>query len=114
MKKGCVCIYVYHDLSNSKIDLSNFSIDQHIEASAISLSNSFEKIYIILIYRAASGNFTIFLKKKLESILNLFFRNNIKIILCGDITNFEALVGEQTIPTERAPVVGEVSANFCG
>jgi hypothetical protein len=26
-----------------------------------------------------------FQKKKLESILNLFFRNNIKIILCDDI-----------------------------
>jgi hypothetical protein len=24
------------------------------------------------------------------------------------------LVGKQTIPTERPPLVGEVSANFCG
>ena len=28
--------------------------------------------------------------------------------------NSVALVREQTIPTERPPPVGEVSANFCG
>jgi hypothetical protein len=28
--------------------------------------------------------------------------------------NFVALVRERTIPTERPPLVGEVSANFCG
>jgi hypothetical protein len=28
--------------------------------------------------------------------------------------NSVALVREQTIPTERQPPVGEVSANFCG
>jgi hypothetical protein len=30
------------------------------------------------------------------------------------ITNSMALVRERTIPTERPPTVGEVSANFCG
>jgi hypothetical protein len=30
------------------------------------------------------------------------------------ILNSVALVREQTIPTERPPLVGEVSANFCG
>jgi hypothetical protein len=29
-------------------------------------------------------------------------------------TNCVGLVGKQTIPTERSPLVGEVSANFCG
>jgi hypothetical protein len=29
-------------------------------------------------------------------------------------TNFVALVGKRTIPTERLPLVGEVSANFSG
>jgi hypothetical protein len=28
--------------------------------------------------------------------------------------NSVALVRERTIPTERPPLVGEVSANFCG
>jgi hypothetical protein len=30
------------------------------------------------------------------------------------ITNSVAWVHEQTIPTERPPLVGEVNANFCG
>jgi hypothetical protein len=30
------------------------------------------------------------------------------------LTNSVALVREQTILTERPPIVGEVSANFCG
>jgi hypothetical protein len=29
-------------------------------------------------------------------------------------TNSVALVQERTIPTERPPLIGEVSANFCG
>jgi exonuclease III len=84
MKMGGVCIYVHRDLSFSKIDLSSYSIDQHFEASAIFLPNSFDYIYIISVYRAPSGNFTLFLKE-LEIVLNLFFRNNTKIGLCGDI-----------------------------
>jgi non-homologous end joining protein Ku len=28
--------------------------------------------------------------------------------------NYVTLVCEQTIPTEQPPLVGEVSANFCG
>jgi hypothetical protein len=30
------------------------------------------------------------------------------------LTNFVALVRERTVPTERPPLVGEVSANICG
>jgi hypothetical protein len=30
------------------------------------------------------------------------------------IPNFVALARERTIPTERPPLLGEVSANFCG
>jgi hypothetical protein len=35
------------------------------------------------------------------------FANNLKL-------NSVALVRKRTIPTERPPLVGEVSANFCG
>jgi hypothetical protein len=47
IKKGGVYIYVRCDLSYSKIDLSNFSMDQHTEVSAILLSNSYDNIYIL-------------------------------------------------------------------
>jgi hypothetical protein len=57
-----------------------------------------------------------------NSIQNLFsshlLSRNVKIILLLYIiiiiTNAVALVLERTIPTERPPLVGEVSANFCG
>jgi hypothetical protein len=35
------------------------------------------------------------------------------IIIIITTTNYVALVRERTIPTERPPLVGEVSANFC-
>jgi hypothetical protein len=72
VEKGGVCIYVHCGLSYSKIDLSNFSVDQHIEVSAILLSKFSDNIYIMSIYRAPSDNFTLFLSK-LESIPKLFF-----------------------------------------
>jgi hypothetical protein len=34
--------------------------------------------------------------------------------LAADNNNSVALVRERTIPTERPPLVGEVTANFCG
>jgi hypothetical protein len=34
--------------------------------------------------------------------------------ILAQLTNSVALVRELTIPTERPPLVGEVSANFCG
>jgi hypothetical protein len=39
----------------------------------------------------------------------LFFQNS-----DTHLTNSVALVRERTIPTERPPLVGEVSAKFCG
>jgi hypothetical protein len=75
--EGGVCIYVHCDLSYFKIDLSNFSMDQHIEVSVILLFNSCDKIYILSIYRAPCDNFTVFLEK-LESILNLFLEIMLK------------------------------------
>jgi hypothetical protein len=36
------------------------------------------------------------------------------LVLLTKLTNSVALVRERTIPTERPPLVGEVSANFCG
>jgi len=35
-------------------------------------------------------------------------------IFADQLSNSVALVRERTIPTERPPPVGEVSANFCG
>jgi hypothetical protein len=65
--------------------------------------------------------------KSLKNVTTIFFWEIIRqksivkwwLILCSPTTlklklNSVALVHERTIPTERPPPVGEVSANFCG
>ena len=44
-------------------------------------------------------------------IIPLLFSLIIRLFICH---NSVALVRERTIPTERPPPIGEVSANFCG
>jgi hypothetical protein len=39
---------------------------------------------------------------------------NYSILIINNNNNSVALVRDRTIPTERPPLVGEVSANFCG
>jgi hypothetical protein len=41
--------------------------------------------------------------------LNLFINNKKYLIF-----NFNSMVRERTIPTERPPLLGEVIASFCG
>jgi hypothetical protein len=48
---------------------------------------------------------------KPSSILELQVLRNILVL---KKVNSVALVRERTIPTERQPLFGEVSANFCG
>jgi hypothetical protein len=44
-----------------------------------------------------------------------YFCTFLHFLYCQGINkNFMTLVRERTIPTERPPLVGEVSANFCG
>ena len=54
------------------------------------------------------------LTTNLQSIAKSF--NNLFVTVADKISklNSVALVRERTIPTERPPPVGEVSANFCG
>jgi hypothetical protein len=50
-----------------------------------------------------------FIKIKERSFMSKGKQNNIQ----WNIKNSGALVRQQTIPTERPPLVGEVSAKFC-
>jgi hypothetical protein len=57
--------------------------------------------------------------KRLKSLIALC-KQHVSITLCNEMEtininkNSVALVRERTIPTERLPLVGEVSSNFCG
>ena len=48
------------------------------------------------------------------SIIFIFITWNNAFLILFYKLNSVALVHERTIPTERPPLVGEVSANFCG
>jgi hypothetical protein len=47
-------------------------------------------------------------------LITMLQLRDFSVLLLIEETNFVALVRERTISTERSPLVGEVSANFCG
>ena len=83
LKMGGVCIFVNKNL-NFKNDIQKFLHERDIEARAVKLSVNSRNICILSIYRAPSGNFAFFLDE-LEMILNLLYKNNTQLIICGDI-----------------------------
>jgi len=84
LKQGCVCIYVHESLKFTNINLQKYCNEQDIELAAIQIKNPKEKIVIICIYRAPSGNFDTFLHN-LKIILNSFFTPDTEFIICEDI-----------------------------
>lgn len=63
--------------------MDEFNTDKDIEACAIQLDSTCNKLCILAIYRSPSGDFTIFLK--LELILQKLYKNKYSIIICGDV-----------------------------
>ena len=59
-------------------------MDKDIEACAIQLDWTFNKLFILAIYRSPRGDFTIFLER-LDLILQKFYKNKYNIIICGDV-----------------------------
>jgi exonuclease III len=66
------------------IDIRKFLHERDIEAGAVKLSVNSLNICILSIYRAASGNYALFLDK-VEMIPNQIHNNNTPLIICGDI-----------------------------
>jgi len=56
-----------------------------IEACAIQLDSTFNKLCILSIYRSSRGAFTNFFKL-LELILQELYNNKYNIIICGDVS----------------------------
>jgi hypothetical protein len=61
--KGGVSIFVYRNLKYNNINIDKFSIDKDIEAFAIQLDSTFNKLCILAIYRSPKGDFTNFLER---------------------------------------------------
>ena len=82
--KGGVSIFVCRKLKYNTISLDEFNIDKDIEACAILLDSTSDKLCILNIYRSPSGNFTNFLRL-LDLILQKLCKSKYKIIICGDV-----------------------------
>jgi hypothetical protein len=60
--KGGVSIFVYRNLTCNTINIDEYNTDKDIEACAIQLDSTFNKLCILAIYRSPRGDFTNFLK----------------------------------------------------
>ena len=60
LKNGGVSIYILDTLTYSNINIQKYSKDQDLEICAIQLHTQKNKIIILCLYRAPSGNFEIF------------------------------------------------------
>jgi len=83
--KDGTCIFVHKSINFYKINVNNYCLDHDIEGSVVKLHMTKSNIYIFFIYRAPSGNFTIFLQK-LDSILKLYVNPNTEFIIVEILT----------------------------
>jgi len=83
LNKG-VSIFVYRNLKYNTINIEKYNIDKDIEACAIQLESTFNKLCILSIYRSPRGDFKNFLKR-LDLILQKLYNNKYNIIICGDV-----------------------------
>ena len=82
--KGGVSIFVYRNLKYSNINIDEYNRDKDIEACAIKLESTFNKLCMLAIYRSPKGDFTNFLKR-LDLILQKLYSNKYNIVLCDDV-----------------------------
>jgi exonuclease III len=84
VKRGGVCIFIQNDLEYSMIDVSKYCKDQDIEICLLNLKTTSFSSHIMVVYRAPTGNFNLFLNRLDDSIKSIY-RANLNLILCGDI-----------------------------
>jgi len=64
-----------------------------LKAYAIKTESSFSSIYIIVIYRASSGDFKVFMNG-LDSIIKKIYKIGLMIVVCGDLSiNYLSEIG---------------------
>jgi hypothetical protein len=79
-----VTIFVHRNLKYNTINNDEYNIDKDIEACAIQLDSTFNKVRILTIYRSLRGNFTNFLNQ-LDLILQKLYSNKYNIVICSDV-----------------------------
>lgn len=84
MKKGGVCIFAQKGLECSKIDVNKYCKDQDIEICMLNFKTTSLRFHIMVVYRAPTGNFNLFLNR-LDDLIKSIYKTNLNLILCGDI-----------------------------
>ena len=84
IKRGGICIFIQKGLEYSKIDVNKYCKAQDIEICMLNLQTISFSSHIMVVYRAHTGNFNLFLNR-LDDSIKLIYRANLNLILCGDI-----------------------------
>jgi len=84
IKKGGVAIFVHNSLGFSNTGIDHHCKEQDIEICALKLSFGTLNICVLTLYRAPSGNFSIFVLN-LNTILQSLYTPMLHFIICGDI-----------------------------
>ena len=84
MQKGGVCIFAQNGLECSKIEVNKYCKERDIEICMLNFNSTSSKLYIMVVYRAPTGDFNLFLNKLDDSIKSIY-KTNLNFILCGDI-----------------------------
>jgi hypothetical protein len=80
--KGGVCIYTHTSLRIVNINLNKYCKEKDFEVCAVKLNLSSNKLCIITIYRAPTGNIDTFITK-LDTILGKLYTQNRNILFVG-------------------------------
>jgi exonuclease III len=84
IKKGGVCIFIQKGLEYSTIDVNKYCKEQDIEICMLNLKTTSISSHIMVVYRAPTGNFNLYLNRLDDSIKSIY-KGNLYLILCGDI-----------------------------
>ena len=77
-------VFYEDDLEYTKIDIKKYCKDQDTELCLLKFKTTSFSLYLMVIYRAPTGNFNLFLNRLDDSIKSIY-RTNSNMILCGDI-----------------------------
>jgi hypothetical protein len=84
IKKGGICVFIQKGLEYSKIDVNKYCKEQDIEICMLNLKTTTFSSHIMVLYRAPTGNFNLFLNRLDDSIQSIY-RANLYLIVCGDV-----------------------------
>jgi len=84
VKRGSVCVFVQKNLRYTNIDLSKYCKYQDIGVCVLKLKSTFFNVCIMAVYRAPTGNISLFLSR-LDDITKTLYKVDLKLIICDNL-----------------------------